>query len=248
MRSGSTSQLTINKTERIRSDLEGRFELGIYKFGQKLNVNDLAKEFGVSRQPVMVALTELRNDGFVVITPQVGCAAARPTPSEITDFFSVFARMDGRMAALAAKRRVSEEIDALSAVLKELERSSGRVKQWSLAGLGGLVSQYHSIIRDMAKTPALASRVDRFWRFSNYIIRNARENYTEQLHKIANKERRAILDAIKSGDPELANLMMERHIIGKPQRVGLVPSVAHSEGPVARKPSPLMGRTRTRSA
>jgi DNA-binding GntR family transcriptional regulator len=244
MRNGFGHHLAGNKTERIRADLESRFELGLYKFGQGLNVNDLAEEFGVSRQPVMAALSELRNDGFVVITPQVGCAAAHPTPSEIADFFSVFAKMDGRMAAMAAKRRTAAEVHQLAQVLSELERSSGRAKQWSSGQLGILVSRYHEIIRDMAKSAAVAGRVARFWRMSNYIIRNARENYTEHLHSIANKERRKILEAIEAGDAEAAERLMERHIIGKPQRVGLLyASATEAAARAGRRSAPLRARS-----
>ena len=229
MRIGFGNHVAGSKADRVRADLETRFELGVYKFGEELNVNRLVEEYGVSRQPVMAALSELRNDGFVVITPQVGCTAANPTPSEIADFFSVFAKMDGRMAALAAVRRTPEEVHRLHHVLKELASSSGRSKQWTTGNLGMLVSQYHEIIRDMAKSPAVAGRVARFWRMANYIIRNARENYTERMHSLANNERRKILEAIDNGDASAAELLMEKHILGKPQRVGLTPPGAETK-------------------
>lgn len=212
------------KTEAIRMDIEARFELGVYKFGEELNVVRLASEYGVSRQPVMAALSELRNDGFVVITPQVGCTAASPTSSEIADFFSIFAKMDGRMAFFAAQRRTEQELRELQQVLKQLESSLGRAEQWSAENLGAAVSRFHEIIREMAKSPAVAQRVTRFWRMANYIIRNARQNYTAQMHRLANKERRLILDAIAAGDAAGAERAMEAHILGKPRRVGLVPA------------------------
>jgi DNA-binding GntR family transcriptional regulator len=223
MRSGFGNHVGGSKADRVRADLEIRFELGLYKFGEELNVTQLVEEYGVSRQPVMAALSELRNDGFVVITPQVGCTAANPTGSEIADFFSVFAKMDGRMASLAAARRTPEEVHQLRHVLKQLASSSGRSGQWATGHLGMLVSQYHEIIRHMAKSPAVAARVARFWRMANYIIRNARENYTERMHSLANNERRKILEAIEAGDARAAESLMEKHILGKPQRVGLVP-------------------------
>jgi DNA-binding GntR family transcriptional regulator len=229
MRSGFGNHIAGSKADRVRADLEARFELGIYKFGEELNVNRLVEEYGVSRQPVMAALSELRNDGFVVITPQVGCTAAHPTPSEIADFFSVFAKMDGRMAYLAAARRTPEEVHQLRGVLKELASSSGRSGQWAGGHLGMLVSRYHEIIRHMAKSPAVAARVARFWRMANYIIRNARENYTERMHSLANNERRKILEAIEAEDARAAESWMEKHILGKPQRVGLVPPGAETK-------------------
>ena len=74
----------------------------------------------------------------------------------------------------------------------------------------------------MAKSENIAHRVSRFWRMANYIIRNARRNYTQELHAQANRERRKILDDIAAGDAERAEHLMEEHISGKPRRVGLL--------------------------
>lgn len=41
-------------------------------FGQKLNIADLAREFGISNSPIREALSQLENDGLVDNIPSVG--------------------------------------------------------------------------------------------------------------------------------------------------------------------------------
>lgn len=41
-------------------------------FGQKLNIADLAREFGISNSPIREALSQLENDGLVNNIPSVG--------------------------------------------------------------------------------------------------------------------------------------------------------------------------------
>jgi DNA-binding GntR family transcriptional regulator len=210
------------KAGRIRRTLEQRFGTGFYKFGEKLLVSELAKEFQVSRQPVMAALSDLRNDGFVIITPQVGCEAVHPSKAMIEDFFSVFASMEGKMAGLAARRRDAPELDALEDVLEMICAASGDPRKWDLDHLDAQVLRFHEIIRLMAKSPSLASRVSRFWLMANYMIRNAKHNYTDKMHAVANRQRRGIVRAIAKQDAPLAEASMEKHVLGKPGRVRLL--------------------------
>lgn len=42
------------------------------KPGEKINILDIAEELGVSRTPVVSAINDLKNDGFVIVEPQHG--------------------------------------------------------------------------------------------------------------------------------------------------------------------------------
>ena len=53
--------------------LKDRLLEGEYQSGERLSVESLKAEFGVSKQPVMEALRRLSSEGLVEIIPQVGC-------------------------------------------------------------------------------------------------------------------------------------------------------------------------------
>jgi len=207
-----------SKTARVKTALQERFASGAYRFGQKLVVLELADEFRVSRQPVMAALTELRGDGFVLITPQVGCVAASPTRQEIGDFFSVFAKMEGRMAFFAAERSTQERIERLRGLHREMESLAVEPGHQNLDG----VNMFHRLIRQMAATPVVASRVGKFWFMANYILRNGTRDYTAAVQAIGRRERTAVVDAIAARDAASAEQLMEAHVLGKPHRVQLL--------------------------
>src|SRR5215470_3244264 len=53
--------------------LKERLLEGEFQAGERLSVEALKAEFGVSKQPVMEALRRLSSEGLVEIIPQVGC-------------------------------------------------------------------------------------------------------------------------------------------------------------------------------
>jgi len=215
---GAETNAPAGKTGKILQILQARFASGHYRFGEKLSVVDLAQEFGVSRQPIMTAMRDLAGDGFVIITPQVGCEAASPDKSEIQDFFSVFAKMEGRMAGMAAERHDDADMARLRAAQASFEQSPTGGGHWNLDN----VSYFHSVIRHMARTPALANRIGKFWHMANYILRNGQRDYPESMRAIGNRERAAIVAAIERRDAGAAEQAMEQHVLGKPRRVGLL--------------------------
>src|SRR5690554_501074 len=75
-----------------------------YRFGEKIVVKELSEETGVSRQPIMSALSNLQERGFVEITAQVGCTVYRPDSRAVSDFYRLFSANEGLIAALAAER------------------------------------------------------------------------------------------------------------------------------------------------
>ncbi len=206
------------KSGKIRVLLQERFGNGFYRFGEKLSATDLAKEFGVSRQPVMMALRELRGDGFVIITPQVGCETSSPDTAEISDFFSVFAKMEGRMAGLAAERRDDGELEQLRGIQAAMEQSLAMPGHQNLDN----VNYFHGVVRQMAKSAVMANRIAKFWYMANYILRNGTRDYTDKIRAVSVGERREIVAAIGDQDVGAAERLMEQHVLGKPKRVNLV--------------------------
>jgi DNA-binding GntR family transcriptional regulator len=210
------------KAGRIFYTMERRFAAGFYKFGEDISVTKLVEEFGASRAPVTTALNFLRADGYLIITPQVGCRVINPSKEEILDFFMMFGKMEGTMAALAAQRHTPEHIALLRDIEDKIRRATPTGEEKILDQFVELLAVFHELIREMANSPRLASRMVTFWNMSEFLLWNgAKKSLTDKL-KISNDERRAILDAIASRQSEKAEALMEAHILGKPGRIGVV--------------------------
>lgn len=217
---GNVSPLS-GKAGQIFDALEQRFARGHYKFGKALSAADLAAEFGVSRQPITVALNQLRAAGYVIVTAQVGCRVVCPSADEIRDFFQIYGRMEGTMAALAAERHEAGEVGVLEDICQVIEAatppSSGLPEHYA-----ELVGEWHSGIRLLARSPTLTWRLASFWRMSDFYLWNGAPNFSPESIGIANEQRRNITRAIATRDSEHAEHLMYMHMRGKPVRVGIV--------------------------
>ncbi len=104
-------------THLMQQLLEGELEPGA-----RLSVVDMAAELSCSRVPVMEALKRLDAEGFVEITPQVGCRVATPQPDEVRDFFELFAVVEACVTRLAAQRRTADDVAGFKLLCAEIDR------------------------------------------------------------------------------------------------------------------------------
>lgn len=217
------------KSGEVFEVLEARFADGFYHFGQALSPNEIAEEFGVSQQPVRAALAQLRALGYVIVTPQVGCRVASPSSGEINDFFLLFGRMEGVMAALAAVRHASEEVAQLDAIGAELTACVARKKEHGMPeNYAALVGDWHRIVRKMARSEALAWRLHSFWRMADFILWQGAPNLAPEKLALANRQRESIRDSILARDAQTVEHLMAAHVRGKPGRVGIIKEGAAS--------------------
>ena len=100
----------------LYDSIKERLLEGQYAAGEKLVVETLRQEFGVSKQPVMEAMRRLSSDKLVHILPQVGCQVAEYSPQEVEDFFVLFGGFEGTIAAVAATRRTDAQLAQLERI------------------------------------------------------------------------------------------------------------------------------------
>jgi DNA-binding GntR family transcriptional regulator len=97
--------------------------------GEKLVVDRLSEEFGVSPIPVRTALQRLEVEGLVKIVPFAGALVAEITQDEIEEIFTVLEALE-RCAFAAAAQKISdgivqkEELLALREIFMQMEAVS----------------------------------------------------------------------------------------------------------------------------
>jgi DNA-binding GntR family transcriptional regulator len=200
--------------ELAQQEIKGRLLDGIYTPGQKLVVEDLSAEFGVSRQPIMEALRVLSAEGLVTIIPQVGCRVASYDAQEVRDFFALFATMEGAVAALAATRRTDADLRALNEIsarigaLLDEEDLTERAHSYRIRN-----REFHAQIHAMADSAIIADLSRRMWNLSDFLINTA--ELTNPLHSIARRhlDHQSVQQALEAKDGEQARRTMEDHIL-----------------------------------
>lgn len=89
---------------RLRDILEEEIAEGRLRPGVRLEEEELARRYGVSRTPIREALKQLAAIGLVDSQPRRGTVVARLTPAELVEMFDVMAELEGMAGRLAARR------------------------------------------------------------------------------------------------------------------------------------------------
>lgn len=211
------------KSRVICDEIEKRLVRGYYHFGDEILANDLVKEFGASRAPVMSAMNYLRAEGYLVITPQVGCKVVSPTPSEIEDFFFVYGRVEGALAAMAAERHEDDELEELRSIQLRIKKLTPKKGEVVTEAFIELVAKFHRHLHTMAHSKYESERASKYLRMSEFFLFNSNAMNVPGGPPLAvsDKQRAAIIEALAERDAEEASQLMEEHVRGKPRRAGL---------------------------
>lgn len=180
-----------------------------YRFGARILVKELAAATGVSRQPIMTALSRLASDGFVQIVPQVGCQVADPGREAIADFYLMFSRMEGLLTELAAARRTERQLRELIDLQRRIAGSDWSESNGPYDYLV-LNRAFHQLIHTMARSPLLDDRQRSLFNMSDFFI-----NQTigfGGLMRDTTQEHDEIVEAIRRQATAAARYAAETHI------------------------------------
>lgn len=178
--------------------------LGQLKPGDKLDQNEIAELFGVSRSPVREALRTLAAEGLVDVIPHRGAAVAELSVDELEEIFLIRSTLEGMAARLAALSMNDGEIAELEMILQEIDRISD-LDSWL-----ELNRRFHHTLYEAAGRPRLFSLVEN--------LRNTTAPYVRQFissaeHiETAQASHRRILKACAAADGARAETETKRHM------------------------------------
>jgi DNA-binding GntR family transcriptional regulator len=217
-----TDQQPLSLATRVRDELLERLLSGRYAPGARISIDELKSEYGVSKQPVMDALRRLETTGLVQIVPQSGCRVVAYSGQEVADFFGLFAKFEGEIAATAAQRRTAEQLRGLAATSAELAALEAVEDPVELAaGYRRLNRRFHLEIHTMAASRVMADLSERMWDLSDFLIATASgDGATSEGVRHRNEEHDLIRTAIGFGEADVARAAMESHIRGSIAALG----------------------------
>jgi DNA-binding GntR family transcriptional regulator len=92
--------------------------------GQHMVETDLARQLGVSRQPIREALHRMEAEGWVDLRPSQGAFVHVPTDSEVDELLDVRALLEAETARLAARTATGAEVARLRDICSEGEAAA----------------------------------------------------------------------------------------------------------------------------
>ncbi|MGZ4692109.1 MAG: GntR family transcriptional regulator [Acidimicrobiales bacterium] len=200
---------TIGGTVRSRAatELRDRILTDRLSAGTRLDLDQLATEFGTSRTPVREALLELSYEGLVAITPRSGITVLGITPEDAVDNFAVLATLTGKAAEWATARVSPDQL----AELRQLADA--------IVGAPDVVeanARFHRALNMASGSPRLLT-------FLRQAVRVVPTSYFElfpEQEERARQEHAALLDAIGRGDAQAARSIAEAHVLDAGEALG----------------------------
>jgi DNA-binding GntR family transcriptional regulator len=172
--------------------------------GQHLVETDLARQLGVSRQPVREALHRLEAEGWLDLRPSQGAFVHVPTEQEVDELLNVRELLEAETARLAARAATPEQVKQLREIWQ-----SGRAAV-DAADVSAAVADnnaFHAAVAAIAGNSVLAdlagivgNRVR--WYYS--LVAPARSQGSWEEHG-------EMIDAIEAHDEARAILIARRH-------------------------------------
>jgi DNA-binding GntR family transcriptional regulator len=176
--------------------------------GQRLVIDDLARQLEVSAIPVREALHLLQSEGLVTSIPHVGATVSLISRESIDEVFAVLEGLEIVATRSATLRLTSADAATLEGITVAMDEAwkEGRNEEWA-----DLNSRFHLAICRLSAMPMLQEmtervldhwdRVRRFY-FSGVLVRRIEQ---------AQEEHRALLRAMKAKDLVALERTVKQH-------------------------------------
>lgn len=173
--------------------------------GQHLVESDLARQLGVSRQPVREALHRLEAAGWIDLRPGQGAFVHVPTDDEVDQLLDARELLEGATARLAARRGATPA--ALAKLRTVWAEGMAAVDSGDIEGTVSANNSFHAAVAEVAGNVVLTE-------LSEIVARRVRWHYRQVAPARGHEswsEHAALLEAIEARDEDKAAAVARAH-------------------------------------
>jgi len=189
---------------RLREDILS----GKYEDHEELKEVAIGEEMGVSRTPVREAFRQLELEGLIQIIPNRGAYVTGITEKDVKDIYMIRSLLEGLCARWATENITKEQMDEMeeNVYLAEFHASKGHLEQ-----LAELDNRFHDILYEACNSKILEHQLKDF---HQYVLRVRKKTLSSKNRgPKSNEEHKAICEAIKAGNADLAESLAHQHMI-----------------------------------
>ena len=197
----------ITLAESLRQKLEEAIAAGRLEPGSRLDEQEIAQRFGVSRTPVREAFRLMAANHLVELRGRQGAIVRAIKAEALIEMFQVMAELEGLCARLAARRVPQTWGDEISKIHQRLI-AAGETGNVDL--FYDVNQEFHEAIYDASRNAYVADQTRK--------LRNQVAAYRRRVTRMPNRiadtvrEHEAIMQAILAHDPERAHSAMRDHV------------------------------------
>jgi DNA-binding GntR family transcriptional regulator len=204
---------------KIREDILS----GKYKEHEELREVAIGEEMGVSRTPVREAFRQLELEGLIQIVPNRGAYVTGISAKDVRDIYMIRSRLEGLCARWATEHISKEQMDEMeeNVYLAEFHAGKGHMDQ-----IAELDNRFHTILYEACDSKMLEHLLKDYHQYVQRVRQKTLSTVTRST--ASNKEHRAIMEAIKAGNADLAEKLAHEHMINaynNMQKNGLLDAV-----------------------
>lgn len=181
---------------------------GKYEEHEELKEVAIGEEMGVSRTPVREAFRQLELEGLIQIIPNKGAYVTGITEKDVKDIYMIRSLLEGLCARWATEHITKEQMEEMeeNVYLARFHAEKGHLDQ-----LTELDNRFHEIMYEACDSKMLEHQLKDF---HQYVLRVRKKTLSNANRgPKSNEEHTQIMEAIKSGDADLAEQLANRHMI-----------------------------------
>lgn len=202
------------ESARVYDALRKQILQGTLAPGTHLSQQSVADAMGTSNGPVISALRRLAFDGLVTHERSHGYRVCDWSDEKLDDLLTVRRALETEAARLAARLAGPEDIERLEQIVRRMD-ALVREERWNDAD--PIDAEIHVEIARLSRSQGLIEALARC--HLQDVVRR-RINASERIigfEKLV-ENHRLLVEAVASGDPELAAVAMHKHLAPKPAK------------------------------
>jgi GntR family transcriptional regulator, rspAB operon transcriptional repressor len=230
-------------TQTIYKVLRARIAKHDFASGERLQLDVLASQLGVSRTPVREALNQLAAEGLIEIRPRRGTFVVQVDQDTVAELYQMRLMIDTSVGRLLARRLTTSQIRSLARLLDKLVCLVDRDTYVDYGAYLEADRAFHSRIVQLLGNRRLTALYEEI-NLPLWLVRAQQHAGTPHDARESLEEHRAILHALESRDQHAAAEAMAAHIESSLNKLGgqLLPA-----GTVQVVQAPVDGDTRRHS-
>ncbi|MEI8192057.1 MAG: GntR family transcriptional regulator [candidate division NC10 bacterium] len=198
----------MSKRSLVEDAIKRAIHEGSFAPGQKLNLEEIARQLKVSRTPVREAFRALELQGYLRVEPCVGTIVLGLEPQEITEIYTIRFNLEGLATRLAVPNITGEDLRGLEESLDQITALDPANAEYTQ--IDRLNQSFHFGIYERGKNRRLLEMIRSLW--ESVVRYRARNTQIEGFLARSTQDHRAILDAIRRKDSQQAEALMQAHL------------------------------------
>lgn len=179
---------------------------GALKPGQRVVIDELAHDLGVSQIPIREALRMLEADGLVRFEAYVGATVTEIHAGLTYEIFALLASLESISSRAACLQMTAEQLGQLDAMIGAMDALIDQPDQWSAEN-----KRLHAFICDCAGMPLVASMMTKTLDHWDRLRRYFQNDVFAHRISAAQHEHHRLLEAFQQRDPQRVELLIREH-------------------------------------